>query len=90
MNRRIGKFKISQDLINGVAPHIKNKGLYKLFGKMIIIRAEAQEDVILYTAISPLFYPVLSGDIIPMYKINTTQHYKDGKIFRVNIKVERI
>lgn len=85
---RIGRFKISRDLIRGD----NNEDLLKLFAKTIIMRAEYKfsKDVIEYTALSPLFRVKEASEAIPEYKVECKSIYSDGKIVDIEIIADEI
>lgn len=64
-DRRIGRFQVSIDLINGITP----EGRKALFGSVIVLKAEMllHADMIEYTAICDSFAPVGDGKLIKLY-----------------------
>lgn len=75
-----GRFTISNDVIHAADTY--GSPLYRLFAKMIIVRAECDfmSDSIEYYAYSPMFRPVEDGETVPRYNIIFDSAYANDKI----------
>jgi hypothetical protein len=88
--KRVGKFKISRDLLREDG----NESLLKLFANTIIVRAEYlyPEDSIKYIALSPLFRTKEECEIVPEYRMICTNIYtgSDNEVVDIAITAEEI
>ena len=77
-SKRYGNFDVSWEFIDRLEPK-----LIPLFGKMIVTRAEADyaQKIIRYTAISPMFRELATGEAIPEYEIVAEQN-EDDVVFK--------
>lgn len=83
--RRLGNFKLPRHLIT-----TQQAILFDLFGHFIPVRAELlfAEEAIVYTAFSPLFRPVPSGEVIPDYTIVMRMTKEDERIHLAEVTAE--
>jgi len=65
MNQRIGKFKVTTNMLKGASKTVK-----KVLSKLEILDTYTEGDNIVYIVISPKFDPIPEHSPIPWYQFN--------------------
>ena len=65
MNKRIGKFIVTTNMLKGASKTVK-----KVLSELEILEAKSEGEKIIYTALSPKFDPIPERNPIPWYRFN--------------------
>jgi len=65
MNKRIGKFIVTNNMLIGASKTVK-----KVLSELEILESKTEDGKIIYTALSPKFDPIPERNPIPWYRFN--------------------